>query len=350
MSAALSATTASVTAQQLYGPYGVGRYASGSMPTAKGYTGQYTDAASSGLDDYQARPYDAVLGQFASAESAAAGGLNRYASVHGNPETATDPTGHRCTVDTCAGGGGTGGCGTTCGDGHPGHAGCGDTCGCDKSCRRPPPPGGCKTNCGSKGGGNARTYPGSGSDGCRNDASCGCYATCLGCPPLDYACEAHQYAINQERDLSKYRNILSGFGGLAALIRGALEGAKGKISLIIAVASYLAGAAGAAAVLSWIMWTILNTEIQDHPDDSWYTEQNISQFFGGPTGAFVIYGAVDAVLFGAGLAGVALSGALTPYATLFAGGVLVGSLTMSIPGEIALATDEGDQVRPYTAS
>jgi hypothetical protein len=70
--------------------------------------------------------------------------LYRYASVRGNSETATDPTGHRCTVDTCGGGGSTGGCGTTCGDGHPGHAGCGDTCGCDKSCRRPPPPGGCK--------------------------------------------------------------------------------------------------------------------------------------------------------------------------------------------------------------
>jgi RHS repeat-associated protein len=93
-------------------------------PSSPTTTGQYADAASSGLDDYQARYYDAVLGQFASAESDAAGGLNRYASVHGNPETATDPTGHRCTVDTCGGGGdggsssgNSGRCGNHCDDG-----------------------------------------------------------------------------------------------------------------------------------------------------------------------------------------------------------------------------------------
>ncbi len=42
---ALSSSIASVTAQQLYGPYGGVRYSSGTMPTAKGYTGQYADAA-----------------------------------------------------------------------------------------------------------------------------------------------------------------------------------------------------------------------------------------------------------------------------------------------------------------
>jgi RHS repeat-associated protein len=125
VSEALS-SSGTVTAQQLDGPYGAGRYASGSMPTAKGYTGQYADAASSGLDDYQARSYDAVLGQFASAESDAAGGLNRYASVHGNPETATDPTGHyRCDETGCSRGHhnhGRGGCTYDCGsgDGHDG--------------------------------------------------------------------------------------------------------------------------------------------------------------------------------------------------------------------------------------
>src|SRR5262249_5776474 len=45
------------TAQQLYLPYGGGRYTSGTMPTAKGYTGQRQDAAT-GLDYYVARYYD----------------------------------------------------------------------------------------------------------------------------------------------------------------------------------------------------------------------------------------------------------------------------------------------------
>jgi hypothetical protein len=42
-----------VTAAQLYAPYGGLRYSSGTMPTAKGFTGQRADAAT-GLDDYGA--------------------------------------------------------------------------------------------------------------------------------------------------------------------------------------------------------------------------------------------------------------------------------------------------------
>jgi RHS repeat-associated protein len=91
---ALSAN-GSVTAQQLYSPYGNVRYSSGQMPsvTDHGYTGQIADATT-GLSYYGARYYDPTLGQFTSADTTSAGGLNRYAYVGGNPETATDPTGH----------------------------------------------------------------------------------------------------------------------------------------------------------------------------------------------------------------------------------------------------------------
>ena len=82
-----------VTASQLYAPYGGVRYTSGALPTDYGYTGQRSDA-STGLDDYGARSYDPTLGQFTSADTWLAGGLNRYGYVGGNPTTATDPTGH----------------------------------------------------------------------------------------------------------------------------------------------------------------------------------------------------------------------------------------------------------------
>ena len=100
----LSSSSASVTAQQLYGPYGNVRYASGNLPTAKGFTGQYADAAT-GLDYYRARYYDPVAGQFVSADPAGTGdGLNRYAYVGGNPETLTDPSGRRrCDDEQCGG-------------------------------------------------------------------------------------------------------------------------------------------------------------------------------------------------------------------------------------------------------
>lgn len=83
------------------------------MPTAKGFTGQRQDGAS-GLDYNGARYYDPVLGQFASADTAA-DGLNRYGYVHGNPTTFSDPTGHRGTCPFMAGGGCT--CTQDCGGG-----------------------------------------------------------------------------------------------------------------------------------------------------------------------------------------------------------------------------------------
>ena len=81
-----------VTASQLYVPYGGIRYASGTLPTDEGYTGQRRDA-STGLDYYGARYYDPTVGQFTSADTLLAGGLNRYGYVGGNPTTATDPSG-----------------------------------------------------------------------------------------------------------------------------------------------------------------------------------------------------------------------------------------------------------------
>jgi RHS repeat-associated protein len=94
-----------VTFAQLYTPYGNVRYSSGSSPTTLGYTGQRADSAT-GLDYYQARYYDPVAGQFASADTIN-DGLNRYGYVRGNPETATDPTGHyQCFDDPCTRGGG----------------------------------------------------------------------------------------------------------------------------------------------------------------------------------------------------------------------------------------------------
>ncbi|HEU5347381.1 MAG TPA: hypothetical protein VFU63_02095 [Ktedonobacterales bacterium] len=51
VSAALN-QTGSASGTQLYSPYGGVRYSSGTMPTSKGFTGQYSDAGSMGLDYY----------------------------------------------------------------------------------------------------------------------------------------------------------------------------------------------------------------------------------------------------------------------------------------------------------
>jgi len=88
--------SASVQGNQVYGPYGTSLYRQGSMDTTKGFTGQYNDSLS-GLDYYNARYYDPVVGRFLSVDIVEGDlqGMDPYAYVGGNPETATDPTGLR---------------------------------------------------------------------------------------------------------------------------------------------------------------------------------------------------------------------------------------------------------------
>jgi len=94
---AISATanSAAVQGNQVYGPYGTSRYQQGNIGTAKGFTGQYTDSLS-GLDYYNARYYDPVVGRFLSADTVESNlqGLDPYAYVQDNPETHNDPSGH----------------------------------------------------------------------------------------------------------------------------------------------------------------------------------------------------------------------------------------------------------------
>lgn len=89
-----TAGSAAVLGNQIYGPYGNQRYNAGTMGTAKGYTGQYADP--DGLDYYNARYYDPVVGVFLSADTVQDNlhGFGPYMYVGGNPETRNDPTGY----------------------------------------------------------------------------------------------------------------------------------------------------------------------------------------------------------------------------------------------------------------
>jgi RHS repeat-associated protein len=100
----LSSTTvmvdfSGVTAAQVFGPYGQGRWGGGTMPTSFAFTGQRADSTT-GLDYYGARYYDPQAGQFTSADTILPGGgadpwgLSRYAYVAGNPINNVDPSGH----------------------------------------------------------------------------------------------------------------------------------------------------------------------------------------------------------------------------------------------------------------
>ncbi len=101
--------SATILANQVYGPYGTQRYQSGPMPTytTKGFTGQYADSVT-GLDYYNARYYDPVAGVFLSADTVQgnAVGMNPYGYVGGNPETFNDPTGTMYTPPPGSGGDG----------------------------------------------------------------------------------------------------------------------------------------------------------------------------------------------------------------------------------------------------
>jgi len=85
-----------VTRQYFY-PYGGVRSGSGTLPTAKGFTGQYSDAT--GLMYFNARYYSQTLGRFVSADTIVPGAgepqaLNRFSYVLGNPLRLIDPSGH----------------------------------------------------------------------------------------------------------------------------------------------------------------------------------------------------------------------------------------------------------------
>ena len=78
---------------ELFGPYGNGRYNAGTTNTAKGFLSQYKDG--SGLDYLHARYYDPVVGVLLSADKVQSNprAMNPHAYVGGNPETKNDPTG-----------------------------------------------------------------------------------------------------------------------------------------------------------------------------------------------------------------------------------------------------------------
>ncbi|MBA2681766.1 MAG: RHS repeat-associated core domain-containing protein [Ktedonobacteraceae bacterium] len=111
------AGSAAVTSTQVYSPYGSPRYRKGTVPTPKGFTGQYHDV--SGLDYYHARYYDPVVGRFVSADikQGNAQGMDPYSYVGNNPETLNDPTGRMpcagpkgpCGFPSPSGGGGNNG-------------------------------------------------------------------------------------------------------------------------------------------------------------------------------------------------------------------------------------------------
>ena len=87
------AGSAVILGNRVYDPYGTQGYSAGSIGTSKGYTGQYND--STGLDYYNARYYDPVIGRFVSADVKQDNfhGFDPYGYVQGNPETKNDPTG-----------------------------------------------------------------------------------------------------------------------------------------------------------------------------------------------------------------------------------------------------------------
>ena len=123
--ATLNLSGGSITGAELLAPYGEVRYAAsapaagqntGTLDTTLGFTGQQADTTapgSSGLDDFNARYYDPVVGVFTSADSIIGSDplLDSYAYVGGMVEDATDPSGNLYDTELKGGGAGVGGAG-----------------------------------------------------------------------------------------------------------------------------------------------------------------------------------------------------------------------------------------------
>ena len=85
-------------AELRYLPFGETRWAWGTTPTDRRYTGQ-RELAGVGLYDYNARMYWPAVGRFVSADTVVPGpgnpqAFNRYAYALGNPIRFSDPSGH----------------------------------------------------------------------------------------------------------------------------------------------------------------------------------------------------------------------------------------------------------------
>ncbi|MGE5335682.1 MAG: RHS repeat-associated core domain-containing protein, partial [Nitrososphaerota archaeon] len=226
-------------ASQLFAPYGAGRYSSGVMPTSYGFTGQRADAVT-GLDYYGARYYDPAAGQFTSADTDNQAGLNRYAYVKGNPETLTDPTGHRVNCgspDGCGAGGG--------GEGNGGGSGGGETNngGGGKTPDAPPP------------------VPPNGQHGGHNNG--------LGIPqtpkssnsPCDKFCQAKKPVTAESQNISDLITTLNNIegiaGGLSAILKGMWDLIKDYTAKgLVGVATYWANLVPLVIVL-WGQMTVL---------------------------------------------------------------------------------------------
>jgi RHS repeat-associated protein len=102
-SAGVTGTASTIT----YDPFGNQVATSGSLTTNLMYTGQYGDSES-GLYYLRARYYDPTTAQFLTRDPMVAKTMAPYAYVHGQPLTATDPSGmddwipgYQCPVSNC---------------------------------------------------------------------------------------------------------------------------------------------------------------------------------------------------------------------------------------------------------
>ena len=89
--------TGGVVSELRYTAWGQVRYASGTTPTDKTYTGQRSYTDNFGLMYYNARWYDPGINHFVQADNVASEdvqGYDRYAYVGNSPVNRTDPTGH----------------------------------------------------------------------------------------------------------------------------------------------------------------------------------------------------------------------------------------------------------------
>ncbi len=255
-----------LTAAQLYGPYGNVRYSSGTMPTDIGFTGQRGDSAT-GLDYYNARYYDPVVGLFISADTVLPGngfdpwGLSRYAYVQGNPETLTYPTGRRFAPPIPGGCSADGSCG-------------GGDSGSPPPPSLPPGPVACNsTGCFSVGGIRVRSFVHTPS------SHCGCKVVLNNDPPHPTAKQiltGQKAAQQTAKDAAKFFRNAAIFVGAVAGIAGIAFGMFLADNPVLAL--FFAGVATQATILLAQLLSVQAIFSDEAENDlSWFTEANVNR-------------------------------------------------------------------------